>query len=71
MWLSLCVSTLRRSCVVTDRAYLTNVSVTSSFAAEINSTDRANNVFVLSLELVDEVTLFVFEVEITLGTVIV
>lgn len=56
---------------MTDRAYLTNVSVTSSFAAEINSTDRTDDVFVLGLELVNEVTLLVFEVEITLGTVIV
>lgn len=54
-----------------NRAYLTNVSVTSSLAAKIDSTDGADDVFVLSLELVDEVTLLVFKVEITFGTVIV
>lgn len=54
-----------------DRAYLTNVSITPSLTAEVDSTNRTDDVFVLSLKLVDEVTLFVFEVEITLGTVIV
>lgn len=47
------------------------MSITSSLAAKIYSTDGADDMFALSLELVDEVTLLVFKVEITFGTVVV